>query len=233
VLSGHDIAAQVAFHESVDADVTLHLVEVGDARAYGCVPCDDDGRVTAFLEKMDNPVTSWINAGAYVFRRAVIDEIPEGQVVSVERETFPGLLTAGRDIRGWRQNAYWCDVGTPEVLVQCSADIVRGVAPSAAQMQPPAQAWFADADRPGYDVLVTGGSTIAAGVHIGSGAVIDGSIVMGGAVVGANAKVVRSVLGAESHVGDGAELSGAVLADHAVVGPGALLAPGTRVEASS
>ena len=103
----------------------------------------DDGRVTAFLEKMDHPITSWVNAGSYVFRRSVIDVIPRDEVVSVERETFPGLLSSGRDVRAWQQTAYWCDVGTPEALVRCSADVVLGVAPSAFSSAP-AQAWIAE-----------------------------------------------------------------------------------------
>ena len=48
VLSHHDIAAQVKFHEDKSADVTLHLISVEDARAFGCVPTEADGRVTAF-----------------------------------------------------------------------------------------------------------------------------------------------------------------------------------------
>ena len=67
-----------------------------DPRAFGCVPTDDDGRVTAFLEKTPDPVTDQINAGCYVFRRAVIEQIPAGRPVSVERETFPGLLAERR-----------------------------------------------------------------------------------------------------------------------------------------
>jgi len=63
VLSSHDLAEQIKQHEAHDADVTLHLTQVEDARAFGCVPTDSDGRVTAFLEKMDNPVTNQINAG--------------------------------------------------------------------------------------------------------------------------------------------------------------------------
>jgi mannose-1-phosphate guanylyltransferase len=231
VLSGHDIAGQVAFHESVDADVTLHLVEVEDARAYGCVPSDDAGRVTAFLEKMDNPVTRWINAGAYVFRRSVIDEIPPGRVVSVERETFPGLLAAGRDVRAWRESAYWCDVGTPEALVQCSADIVLGIAPTAAEMHLPGPAWFADAHQPSAEAVVTGGSSVGPGAHIGTGALVDGSILMAGAVVGPGAAVVHSVIGREGRVGERATLNGVVLADHASVAPGSTLTAGERVEA--
>lgn len=232
VLSGHDLAGQVDYHVTVDADVTLHLVEVADARAYGCVPADDEGRVSAFLEKMDNPVSSWINAGAYVFRRSVIDVIPAGQVVSVERDTFPGLLESGRDVRAWKESAYWCDVGTPEALVRCSADVVLGVAPSAALMVPHGQAWFGDADRPPTDVQVFGGSSIGAGVHVGSGAVIEASIVMAGAVIGAGATVTRSAIGSEAVVGDGAVVVDSVVGDHAKVAAGTSPAPGTRVEAN-
>lgn len=233
VLSGHHLAGQVAFHESHDADVTLHLVEVEDARAYGCVPCDDDGKVTAFLEKMDHPVTSWINAGAYVFRRSVIDEIPQGQVVSVERETFPELLAFGRDVWAWRESAYWCDVGTPQALIQCSADIVQGVVTSAAMRRAPAEAWFADeavADGRASSI-VKGGSTIASGVSLGDRAVVDGSIVMSSAVIGADAVVVDSVVGTSAKVGEGAHLTGVVLADQAEVAAGAVLTSGTRVSA--
>src|SRR6478672_9970102 len=49
ILNGHDLTAQLAHHRSSSADVTLHLVVVEDARAFGCVPTDPDGRVTAFL----------------------------------------------------------------------------------------------------------------------------------------------------------------------------------------
>jgi mannose-1-phosphate guanylyltransferase len=229
VLSGHDLRGQIDFHERTRADVTLHLVEVEDARAYGCVPSDDTGRVTAFLEKMDDPVTSWVNAGSYVFRRSVIDVIPPGEVVSVERETFPKLLASGRDVRAWQQTAYWRDVGTPEALVRCSADVVLGVAPSAAFTFAAAQAWIADSAAVD-GAVVTGGSTVAAGAQVGHGAQLDGSIVMGDAVIGARATVVASVVGAAAVVGEGATLTGAVLADGAVVAPGALLGPGARVE---
>lgn len=233
VLSGHDIAGQVDFHERVGADVTLHLVEVPDARAYGCVPTDDEGRVTDFLEKMDDPVTRWINAGSYVFDRAVIDEIPAARVVSVERETFPRLLADGRDVRAWRQTAYWIDVGTPEALVRCSADVVTGIAPTAAQRQPPAEVWYAEATRPEAGAVVDGGSSVGPGVRIGEGAVVHASILMAGAVVAAGARIDHSVLGHEATVGERSHLRGAVVADHADVPAGVALPDGARVEARS
>jgi mannose-1-phosphate guanylyltransferase len=75
VLSGHDLPGQIAAHERSKADVTLYLTKVKDARAYGCVPCDQSGRVLDFLEKMENPVTDLINAGCYIFKRSIIDPI--------------------------------------------------------------------------------------------------------------------------------------------------------------
>ena len=118
VLSSHDLAEQIKQHEAHDADVTLHLTQVEDARAFGCVPTDSDGRVTAFLEKMDNPVTNQINAGCYVFNPRVINTIPLDTVVSVERETFPQLVSNGAKIYGYVENAYWLDIGTPKPLIQ-------------------------------------------------------------------------------------------------------------------
>ena len=63
VLSGADLRALLGCHENNGADVTLHLVRVGDPRAFGCVPTDSEGMVTAFLEKTQDPPTDQINAG--------------------------------------------------------------------------------------------------------------------------------------------------------------------------
>src|ERR1700712_2595448 len=126
VLSGLDLRALLQRHQSSHAEVTLHLVEVNDPRAFGVVPTDDDGRVTEFLEKTPNPPTNRINAGCYVFRRSVIDAIPTGRPVSVERETFPGLLAAGELVVGHIDSSYWLDLGTPAAFVQGSCDLVLG-----------------------------------------------------------------------------------------------------------
>ena len=103
VLSGLDIDALVRSHVETSSHVTLYLTPVEDPRAYGLVPIDGDGRVEAFLEKPSTPeeiVTDLINAGCYVFTRSIIEQIPAGRVVSVERETFPGLLAHNAVVRG-------------------------------------------------------------------------------------------------------------------------------------
>ncbi|CPZ11435.1 Putative sugar-phosphate nucleotidyl transferase [Mycobacteroides abscessus] len=116
VLSGLDLKDLLAQHEQTQADLTLHLVRVGDPRAFGCVPTDSDGKVTAFLEKTEDPPTDQINAGCYVFRRELIEQIPSGRPVSVEREVFPGLLSSGAKVCGYVDTSYWRDMGPRKTL---------------------------------------------------------------------------------------------------------------------
>jgi len=44
VLSGADLGQLLDYHHEQQADLTLHLVRVGDPRAFGCVPTEN-GRV--------------------------------------------------------------------------------------------------------------------------------------------------------------------------------------------
>lgn len=180
VLSRHSIADQIKFHQSKKADATLHLIEVDDARAFGCVPTDSEGRVTAFLEKMDNPVTNSINAGCYVFHPSVLDQIPLGAVVSIERETFPALVESGRPVFGYKEQAYWLDVGTPAALFKGSRDLIDGDfhAMAGCSIDPTA--------------IVTGKSSLGKNVHIGAHAKIDDCIIGDNVSIGEGAVLTHS-----------------------------------------
>jgi mannose-1-phosphate guanylyltransferase len=218
VLCGTDLNAVVDTHRRTKADATLHLVRVQDPRAFGCVPTDEDGRVTAFLEKTEDPPTDQINAGCYVFRREVIEAIPEGRPVSVERETFPGLLEAGARVSGHVDAAYWRDLGTPLDLVKGSADLVRGVAPSDALPGPTGESLQLEGAQVEETSRVFGGTIVGRGVKIGKGARVDGSMLFDGAVVGDNARVVHSVVGNGARIEESAVVFDTVIGDRAVVG---------------
>lgn len=229
VLAGTDLAAVVDTHRRAAADATLHLVRVPDPRAFGCVPTGDDGRVAEFLEKTEHPPTDQINAGCYVFRREVLDTIPAGRPVSVERETFPGLLAAGARVFGHVDAAYWRDMGTPADLVHGSADLVRGRAPSAALPGPAGEALLLDGAEVAPDAVVTGGTTVGRGARVGPGARVDGALLFDGAVVGPGAVVTASVVGAGARIGERADVRDAVIGDRAVIGAGCELRAGARV----
>jgi len=246
ILSAHDLSAQVDLHRKRDAAVTLHLVEVDDPSRYGCVPTDAAGRVTAFLEKTPNPVTNRINAGCYVFRRSVIDEIPAGRVVSVEHETFPGLISADEVVMGYHESAYWLDVGTPEAFVRGSCDLVLGRMPSTAVPEPEPQPEPGPGSPGGpagagreflllgdaqvaHDAHLSGGTVAGAGAMVGAGAVVHGSVLFDEATVGSDAVVRDSIVGRAATIANGVVLDGVVIGDGAFIGPGNELARGLRV----
>jgi mannose-1-phosphate guanylyltransferase len=229
ILSGHDLAAEIALHESAGAAVTLYLTKVDDARAFGCVPTDEEGRVTAFLEKMPEPVTDQINAGCYVFRRTDIDAIPYGQVVSVERETFPTLVGSGATVLGYVDDAYWLDVGTPAAFVKASSDLVLGRLRSSVLPGPSGECLLLPGSAVADGAVLRGGSVAGARASIEAGAVVEGSVLMDGATVLAGAFVRNSVVGVGAVVGARTTVDGAVVGDGARVGSDCRLLPGTRI----
>ena len=207
VLSRHNLAAQIKLHQSSSAAATLHLVSVEDARPYGCVPFDETGRVTDFLEKMENPITNTINAGCYVFSSQVVKEIEFGKVVSVEREVFPALLKAGKVIQAFVDDSYWLDMGTPKALLKGSQDYVG--------------------DR---DFIVGENSNISTSAKI-SGASAIGSNV----TVGANAEIVSSIIRDGAVVAEGSRLESVFVESNTTVlkdtyAKGAYLAGGEIID---
>lgn len=234
VLSGHDLAGQLAdFRAGRNGrrvDVSLHLVEVEDARAFGCVPTDEEGRVLDFVEKSENPVTNQINAGCYIFRRDIIDTIPADTVVSVERETFPGLVADAHLVVGFVDSAYWRDVGTPAALVAASRDVVLGVAPTPAIEAVESGARIDPSAEVGPAASVGGGSVVMPEAVIADGAEVTGSVVMTGARIGAGARVVDSVVGPGAVIGEKAELQEATVGDEATIGAAVSLPVGERVD---
>jgi mannose-1-phosphate guanylyltransferase len=188
VLSSHNLAKQIQEHLTHKADVTLHLTHVEDARAYGCVPVDENGRVTAFLEKMDNPITNTINAGSYVFHPSVIETIAANTVVSVERDVFPALVAAGNKIYGYIEDAYWLDIGTPRALLAGSKHLVGG------DFKIDPTSTIATTAK------LQDGSSVGAGCSIHEDVVISGSIICAAVVIEAGSEIRNSFVAPGSHI---------------------------------
>ncbi|WP_052592453.1 nucleotidyltransferase family protein [Luteipulveratus mongoliensis] len=211
LLSGHDLRAQVSAYESSGAEVSIHVRQVADPRAYGSVVLGVAGRVQAFVEKSPNPPSDLINAGTYVVSRSVAASIPSGRKASWEHEVVPGLIERGTPVVGFREEAYFRDIGSPSALVAASVDAVLGDLPGAAGAG--GRAWIAATADVDPTARVDAGSAVHDGAVIGPRAQVSGSIVMAGGVVGGGAVVRGSVLAPMSVVGAGARLVDEALAD--------------------
>ena len=206
VLSRHDLTAQIKLHQTSSAAVTLHLVSVDDARPYGCVPFDESGQVTDFLEKMENPITNTINAGCYVFNPQVIQEIELGKVVSVEREVFPNLLKRGKVVQAFVDDSYWLDMGTPKALLKGSQDYVGNN-----------DFIVGDNSNISTSAKITGGSAIGNNVTIGANVEITSSIVRDGVTISENSVLESVFIEANTTVAEKTKAKGAYLAGGEVI----------------
>ena len=229
VLGGTDLQDILGTFVEKQADVVLHLVQVPDPRAFGCVPTGADGRVEAFLEKTPNPPTDQINAGCYVFRREIIDSIPAGVPVSVERDVFPRLLEENRRMYGHVDSQYWRDMGTPQDFVQGSADLVQGIAPSPALEGHQGEYLVLPGAEIAESAILRGGTVIGQDSVVGDHAVVSSSVVFDGAVLGKDVVIERSLVGNGARIGDGCVVRDAVIGDDAVVGDRCELVAGIRV----
>lgn len=111
-----DLAAMLDWRAAKAAPALMLLTWVEDAARYGRVELDPDGVVTAFREKQPQGGPGWINAGVYVLERRVLESIPPGREVSLEREIFPAWV--GNGLHGFAEGRRFLDIGTPESFAQ-------------------------------------------------------------------------------------------------------------------
>jgi mannose-1-phosphate guanylyltransferase len=208
VLTDLDLTALLRTHEERGARATLGLHPVEDSSAFGLVHSGPDGAVLEFLEKTGAAAPGEVNAGMYVLERSVLDLIPPGEEVSIERDVFPRLV--GDGLHGLRLDGYWMDIGTPERYLQASWDILEGRVQTRVQPTAPGML-VAPGAAIASDVTIGPRAVIGPGCQIRSGAEVRESVLLDGCTVGENARVRGSILSAGVEVSAGANLEGDVV----------------------
>ncbi len=232
VLTGVDIAGLVQKWREAEADVALYLTRVADPRAYGLVPTDENNRVLEFREKpatAEEIVTDQINAGCYVFKRSVIDQIPEGEVVSVERETFPKLLSNNAKVIGVVDDGYWLDLGNPLAFAKGSADLILGTAPSPLLVGKTGDFYADPTAVIATDAKLMNGTYVGPNARIASGAVIDASVIFPNVVIAEHVAVTDSIVSTGAQIGRDSKITQSVVAEAVVIGSNCVLEPGARI----
>ncbi len=110
-----DYQAMVAHHSQQSGAIgTIAVTEVEDAGQSGQVILDAGRQIIAFREKSADAGRGMVNAGIYVFEPRILDYIPAGEKVSLEREVFPALLDGAERLLGFPVNESFIDMGTQE-----------------------------------------------------------------------------------------------------------------------
>jgi mannose-1-phosphate guanylyltransferase len=215
VLTDLDLTALLRAHEEWGAAATIGLHPVEDSSAFGLVNSGEAGEVLEFLEKTGERKSGEVNAGMYALQRSVLDLIPPGENVSIERDVFPRLV--GNRLHGLLLDGYWMDIGTPARYLQASWDILEGRV--ATRVEPSRNGVLVDPGAAVHDGATLGPrAVVGPDCSIGAGATVMGSVLLDGARVGENARLVDSILSPGAEVPAGAEIAGAVAAEGEQVG---------------
>lgn len=218
-----DYEAIVRDHLASFAEVTMVTTRVDprDAGRYGVVEVDDDGAVTAYSHKPEDPSSDLVCAEIFVFNTAALISRLEaaheealtagdGDPGDLGENVLPAMVAAGH-ARQWRHDGYWRDVGTVASYWAGHMDLLGE--PPVHELDVPG--WplrtassFSGPARTGPKAEVTRSllgrgavvlgmvehSVIGPGVVVEHGAVVRDSVILPGAVVRAGARVGTAVV---------------------------------------
>jgi mannose-1-phosphate guanylyltransferase len=220
ILNG-DLITEINYRELLNnhkegkavATIALHCVD--DPSRYGVVEIEDGGRITNFVEKpvRGTEPSKLINAGVYVVDPKILDYIPAGRAVSIEREIFPKLAQENK-LYGHKTDGLWIDIGKPEEYLQTNLLFLQHFATHVICSH------FTCRDPVAFakDVTVGENSTVGPNVILGKNV-----------TVGRNVQIQGSVVFENTRIGDGAVISGALIGESALIGKDASIAEGCLI----
>jgi len=227
-----DYAKMLEFHKEKQADCTIAMLEVPweEASRFGLMLVNDDGSISEFEEKPENPRSNKASMGVYVFswkklRQYLIDDEALSESTNdFGKDVIPAMHAAGERMVAYAFDGYWKDVGTIDSLWEANLDLLNPKVDidlkdadwKIYSKNPAAPPHFVADGSLIQNSMATAGCEIYGSVDfsilfpqvtIEAGAVVRDSILMPGAVVKSGAKVQYAIV-AEN----------AVIEENAVVG---------------
>lgn len=238
-----NIREMIEFHEQKRAQITIAAIPVPkeEAKEFGVIECNPDGRITGFHEKSANPPTMPGNPdmclasmGNYIFSTGLLlkelysDAADENSSHDFGRDILPSLIGKvdmfaydfnTNRIPGDPPNveAYWRDVGTIEAYYEANMDL-RAVAPALNLYNREWKLRTAGFEDPPAKFVFdeegrrgTALDSIVSGGSILSGGTVKGSILGRGVRVHTGAQVEDSILFDNVDIGRHAKIRRAIL----------------------
>ncbi len=219
------------FHQQKEADLTIAALRVGveEARDFGVMQVDADGRLVGFEEKKPNPKTipgdprhCLASMGVYVFNarflfeQLCLDATRPGSAHDFGHNIIPALIDTHRLYafpfrdENRKQDAYWRDVGTLDAYFAANMDLIS-VDPQLNMYDGhwPIRTYHPNNPPPKF-VFAEKGDNARRGEALDS-IVCQGSIISGG-------QVKRSILGFNVRVNSFAQVEDSILFDGVDIG---------------
>ena len=218
IITSLDIKKYIDFHRQKGGLGALALWKVDDPSRFGIIAIDDYQRITRFLEKPkpEEVFSHLINAGTYCLEPEILELIPGGRKVSIEREVFPKVLD--KELYGLEFTGYWFDAGTPGIYLDVHRQLLDIRLKTEPSIKPGEGSVISDTANIDSKVIignnckVNSGSVLGPYVFLGDGVTIDtgcqitDSVIDTGTQIGSNVKGTNIILGRDNKVEPNLEL---------------------------
>ncbi len=207
-----DYSKMLEHHKKSGAVCTIAVKEVNktEAKRFGIMTEDENGRVIEFEEKPENPKSFLASMGIYIFSTQVLkeylvhDEKNECSENDFGKNIIPALINENEAVFTYHFNGYWKDVGTINSLWEANMDLL-GEAPV-----------FSTSDK---TWKIYSRNYAEPPQYIGNDAKITNSVITEGCVI--EGTVENCILSSGVIVSRGAHLSNSVIFDHTEIQEGA------------
>ncbi len=258
-----DYRRLIEHHRASDADLTVACTRIPPELQhprFGNIVAETDGRITQFLEKPEQPVSSLVSTGIYCFRRSRLLELIEEFRPTADRPfNLPEDLIQpciGRiNGQAWLFNRPWFYLGNLREywdfhmrlargdirLFDSSWNIMTNYSDRNLAARPPA--YFGSDCQVEHSIISPGcqieghvlNSVLSPGVRIGRGSVVRNSVLFHDTLLGEGCTVDHAILDKDSRMADGASLGDppgeADVPPLTVLPKGYRIGPGERIAA--
>ena len=232
-----DYSKMVDFHIENNADCTISVIDVprSEASRFGIMICDENNKVTDFVEKPKEPKSTLASMGIYVFswdklRKYLIENENEANEKRAKGENWSkdfgkdiitSMLRDGQRLFAYEFEGYWKDVGTLDSLWEANMDLLSPALPL--DLYDPS--WKIYSRTNNMPPQYIGANAEVENSMITEGSVVDGevdfSIIFSGVTIEEGATVNYSILMPGTVVKKGAVIEYAIVGQDCVVESGA------------
>lgn len=231
-----DYQALIDFHHAKNADVTITVMRVQDTREFGIVATDEEQRILRFQEKPrpEEAFSDLANAGFYVIKKQVFDQVPSNEPYDFSRQLFPLLMEQGARFYAFPMQGYWVDIGRIQHYIEANMYCIDGHTEVGEGSTIPESAHLVPPFLIGAGVIIGEGCTIGPNAVIGNDCLIgpdtdiSGSVLYNRVIIGGGAHLNDCVVASGSHLGDRVAVEPMV-----AIGEGCMIGAGAQVAAYS
>ncbi|SFC69237.1 glucose-1-phosphate adenylyltransferase [Bacillus sp. OV322] len=206
-------------HIEKKAKATIAVIEVPwhEADRFGIMNTDDQGKITEFEEKPENPKSNLASMGVYIFNWKLLksylnqDENDASSSNDFGKDIIPKMLEDHDEIYAYRFGGYWKDVGTVQSLWEAHMDLLSDT-PAFNCEDSHWKVYAGNANHPPQYIapeayvresLINEGSivfgsversVVSYNVQIGSGSSIKDSVIMPDVTIGKNVTIERAII---------------------------------------